>query len=243
VSDRTDSFEGQWALVTGAGGGIGSAIAEALAARGARVGLVGRRRGPLTAVARRIGSGFAEVVQVDVTDDAAAKTALTAFLRRAGRLDVLVHSAGIHAAAPLDRARVSDFDRIWATNVRAPFLVTQRLVPALRSSRGQIVFVSSSAALSASPGTGQYSAAQHALHGLADAFRSELNPDGIRVLTVYPGRTATAMQARIHRDEGRRYLPERLLQPSDIARTVLEALALPRSAEVTDVRIRSMLKP
>lgn len=243
MSFQTDSLAGQWALVTGAGGGIGSAIAEALAAKGACVGLLGRRRGPLEAVADRIGRGATEVVLADLTVDAATKAALRAFLRRTGRLDVLVHSAGAYVAAPLEQARVANFDRLWTTNVRAPFLVTQHLVPALRATGGQIVFVSSSAALRASPGIGQYSATHHALRGLADAFRSELNTDGVRVLTVYPGRTATGLQARIHRDEGREYAPERLLQPSAIAHTVVEALTLPRSAELTDVQIRSMLKP
>jgi NADP-dependent 3-hydroxy acid dehydrogenase YdfG len=77
---------------------------------------------------------------------------------------------------------------------------------------------------------------------LATGMRA-LKADGIRVLTVYPGRTATRMQARIFRDEGRSYVPETLLQPADIARTVVSALALPRSAEVTEVRARSLAKP
>jgi NADP-dependent 3-hydroxy acid dehydrogenase YdfG len=243
VRRPSQAFVGQWALVTGAGGGIGSAIAEALAEGGASVGLLGRNLAPLERTAHRIGAG-AFVLAADLTVDAETDAALVRFLRRSsGRLDLLVHSGGIHSSAPLERARTRDFDRLWATNVRAPFLVTRRLTSALRAAGGQIVFVNSSAGLEARPGAGLYSAAEHALRALADTFRAELNPDGIRVLTVYPGRTATKMQRRIFRDEGRPYVPAKLLQPADIAQTVIAALALPRSAEVTDVHIRSMVKP
>jgi NADP-dependent 3-hydroxy acid dehydrogenase YdfG len=78
---------------------------------------------------------------------------------------------------------------------------------------------------------------------LADRLRDEVNPGGIRVLSVYPGRTATPMQAAIYRQEGRPYLPEHLLQPEDVAAVVLHALAMPPGAEVTDISIRPMHKP
>ena len=244
MSTPTEPFAGQWALVTGAGGGIGSAIAEALAARGACVGLLGRRTAPLETRARG-GSAATRprCVAVDLTQVGELGPAIRGFLRRAGRLDTLVVSSGIHLAGPLEAARLADFERLWATNVRAPFLVTQQLAPALRDSAGQIVFVNSSVGLDTRAGVGAYAASQHALRALADTFRLELNADGVRVLSVYPGRTATKMQERIFRDEGRLYTPERLLQASEIATIVVEALALPRSAEVTDLRIRSMVKP
>ena len=105
------------------------------------------------------------------------------------------------------------------------------------------MFVNSSAAIGARPGIGQYSATQHARSALADTLRAEVNADGIRVLSVYPGRTATRMQERIFRAEQRRYEPERLLQPGDIAEVVVGSLALPRSAEVTALHIRPMEKP
>jgi NAD(P)-dependent dehydrogenase (short-subunit alcohol dehydrogenase family) len=243
VSNPAGPFDGQWALVTGGGGGIGAALGEALAEGGARVGLVGRRHAPLARVARRIGPERSAVVVVDLTDERALAAALRAFLRRTGRLDLLVCSSGIHRAAPLERARSADFDRMYKTNVRGPFLVAQRLAPALRASAGQIVFINSSVGLNTRAGVGQYAATQHALRALADTFRAELNEAGVRVLSVYPGRTATPMQKRIYVAEGRPYTPERLLQPTDIARTVVAALALPRTAEVTDVSIGSLSKP
>jgi NADP-dependent 3-hydroxy acid dehydrogenase YdfG len=77
---------------------------------------------------------------------------------------------------------------------------------------------------------------------LADALRDEVNPAGVRVLSVYPGRTATDQQASIYELEGRAYVPETLLQPEDVAATVVGALTLPRTAELTDLRVRPMRK-
>ena len=103
--------------------------------------------------------------------------------------------------------------------------------------------MNSSTGLEPRPGVGLFSASQHALRAIADVLRDEVNADGIRVLNVYPGRTATRRQERIFREEGRDYEPERLLQPQDIASVVIEALAAPRTAEVTEIRIRPLLKP
>jgi len=88
-----------------------------------------------------------------------------------------------------------------------------------------------------------YTAAKYALKAIADSLREEVNGDGIRVLSIYPGRTATPMQADIHRLEGETYQPDRLMQAEDVAQTVIDALSVPRSAEVTDVIIRPMQKP
>jgi NADP-dependent 3-hydroxy acid dehydrogenase YdfG len=109
--------------------------------------------------------------------------------------------------------------------------------------RGQVVFVNSSAALSAKrPDVGQYSAMKHALKAIADSLREEVNPKGIRVLTVYLGRTATPMQAAIYQREGGEYHPEALLQPEDVASVVVQTLLLPSTAEVTDISMRPMQK-
>jgi short-subunit dehydrogenase len=97
--------------------------------------------------------------------------------------------------------------------------------------------------LAAAAGVSQYSATKHALKALADSLREELNGVGVRVLSVYLGRTATPMQAQLSMEEGLEYHPERLIQPSQVAASVVGALALGREAEVTDIRIRPMLKP
>jgi NADP-dependent 3-hydroxy acid dehydrogenase YdfG len=113
----------------------------------------------------------------------------------------------------------------------------------LKASRGQIVFINSSAVLTPKPNAGQYAATKHALKAVADSLRAEVNDDGLRVLSVYPGRTASPMQVLVHQFEGRECYPERLLQPEDVATAVINALSLPRTAEVTDLHIRPLLKP
>ncbi len=90
---------------------------------------------------------------------------------------------------------------------------------------------------------GQYAATKHALRAMTDSLRDEVNPDGVRVLSVFLGRTASPMQAAIHQVEGRAYDPDRLVQPQDVAAMVISALSLPRTAEVTDISIRPMQKP
>jgi len=104
------------------------------------------------------------------------------------------------------------------------------------------VFINSTVGLTTRPTVGQFSATQHALKALADTLREEVNTKGIRVLSVYLGRTATARQAAIFESEGRVYSPERLMQPVDVAMVVINALALNRTAEVTDIKIRPFIK-
>ncbi|MEJ2684988.1 MAG: SDR family NAD(P)-dependent oxidoreductase [Candidatus Sulfobium sp.] len=107
---------------------------------------------------------------------------------------------------------------------------------------GQIVFINSSAGLKARAGVSQYAATKHALRAVADSLREEVNAHGIRVLSIYPGRTSTPMQEIVHRMEGRIYDPDHFMRPEDIASVVINSLHLPGSAEVTDVSIRPMNK-
>ena len=156
---------------------------------------------------------------------------------------MLVHSAGIIQQGTLEHTRIEHLDEQYAINVRAPYLLTQRLLPLLVKARGQIVFINSSAGLSANrPEIGQYAATKHALRAIADSVRAEVNPLGVRVLSVYLGRTATAMQEALFKQEARTYDPQKLLQPEDVANLVLAALALSPTAEVTDISIRPMAK-
>jgi len=112
----------------------------------------------------------------------------------------------------------------------------------LRAHQGSVVFINSSAGINTRANISQYSATKHALKAVADSFRAEVNPDGIRVLTVYPGRTASPQQAAIHKAEGKTYSPQLLMQPADVARIIVDALKVNRTAEVTDISIRPMRK-
>jgi NADP-dependent 3-hydroxy acid dehydrogenase YdfG len=229
-------------VVTGASSGIGRAITIVFAAAGATVYAVARRREELEATAQLAQPGAVVPFDADLTrEDALLELARTVNARDGG-MDVLVHSAGTWSYGTFDTASVAELDRQYAINVRAPYMITQALLPALRASAGQVVFINSTAGLTARAGVAQYAATKHALKAMADALREEVNSEGIRVLTVYPGRTASPLQARIFGVEGRPYVPERLMQPEDVASAVLHAVTLPRTAEITDLTVRQMLK-
>jgi NADP-dependent 3-hydroxy acid dehydrogenase YdfG len=155
---------------------------------------------------------------------------------------VLVLNAGVIHLGRTEDAALDDFSEQLTSNVLAPYAVTQTCLPLLFASRGQIVFVNSSAGKSASPGVGQFSATQHAMRAVADTLRGEINDRGVRVTVIHPGRTATPRQASIHAHEGRDYKPELLMQPGDVAAAVLSVLTLPATAEITELAIRPMLK-
>jgi NAD(P)-dependent dehydrogenase (short-subunit alcohol dehydrogenase family) len=243
VLHNTDQLGGQVALVTGASSGIGRAIALGLARHQVQLCLVGRNPATLaeTAAAARRLSKVTEF-PVDLTSGKHLKPLLQFVEKAFGRLDILIHSAAVICNAPMERARIDDLDLQYATNVRAPYMVTQQLLPLL-TGHGQIVFINSSAGLAAKrPEVGQYAATKHALKAVADCLREEVNPKGIRVLTLYLGRTATPMQEALYRQEGRSYDPGSLLQPEDVASVVIQVLMLPPTAEVTDITMRPMQK-
>jgi NADP-dependent 3-hydroxy acid dehydrogenase YdfG len=238
-------FPDQIAVVTGASSGVGRAIALALAAEGATLCLVGRHEKTLAAVAEKAQAAAPRVLcyQADLTLDRDIQELAAQLQSHFGHLDVLIHSAGVIALGSLEAGPVEDLDWQYGINVRAPYTLTQALLPLLRTRRGQIVFLNSSVGLNARANVGQYAATKHALKAIADSLRAEVNPAGVRVLSVFLGRTATPMQATVHQMEGRAYHPEHLIQPEDVALVVVNALSLPRTAEVTDIHIRPMVKP
>jgi NADP-dependent 3-hydroxy acid dehydrogenase YdfG len=238
------AFTDQIAVITGASSGIGKAIAQSLAAQGATLCLVGRRLEALEAVAKGVPATVprVECYQADLTREREIRE-LTAHLHRDfDRVDLLIHSAGVISQGHLETAPLEDFDVQYRTNVRGPYALTQALLPWLRSRQGQIVFINSSVGLHARANVGQYAATKHALKAIADSLREEVNVAGVRVLSVFLGRTATPMQAAIYDMEGRTYRPHLLLQPEDVAAVVINALSLPRTAEVTEISIRPLIK-
>ncbi len=232
------------AVVAGATSDIGRAVCLGLAAAGAELCLLGRDTNTLEDLAMSA-RGLTDRVlacPVDLTDGASVTAVAARLTRELARVDILVLSAGAFEMAPHESALITDLDRQYQTNVRGPYRLTQALLAPLRASRGQIVFINSTVGLEARAGVGQYASTQHALRAIADALRAEVNADGVRVLTLYLGRTATARQARIFRREGRPYAPELLIQPDDVAEMILTTLRLPRTAEVTEIRMRPLVK-
>jgi len=233
------------AIVTGASSGIGRAVALALAREGGDLALLGRRIDVVQRLAEECTGlgGKARCYEIDLLSETQFPGIAAEITRNQKRVDILVHSAGMFAASPVAKASLADFDLMFRCNVRAPFALTQLFLPALRENQGQIVFINSTAGLISTAGVSQYAATKHALKAIADSLREEVNEQGIRVVSIFPGRTATPMQARVHELEGKDYRPDELIQPDQVAQAVLDALLMGPEAEVTEIRLRPMQKP
>lgn len=236
---------GRIAVVTGASSGIGRAVALRLVAEGATVTAVGRNDVALEdlSVSAMAGGGSGRIIpaQVDLTDCSARK-ALVASLSAGPRVNLLIHSAGTYNRGQHVDAPIRDLDALYESNVRAPYALTQELLPALRAGGGDIVVLNSTQGLQAAGGVGQYAATQHAMRAVMDSLRQEVNADGIRVCSIHLGRTATPRQEAIYADEGRPYSPELLVQPEDVAEVLVSVVALPSNAEITEIRLRPAKK-
>jgi NADP-dependent 3-hydroxy acid dehydrogenase YdfG len=240
------SLANQIAVVTGASSGIGRAIALALAAEGAALFLVARRENALSAVAQTIRAADEQARVWSCPTDLSQETDIqrlgTAIERETGCLDILVHCGGAYSSGRISEATTTSFDSLYQTNVRGPFLLTKIALPLFPRGSGQIVFINSSAGLSARAGHGQFAASQHALRAVTDALREEINSHGTRVLSMHLGRTATPRMERLYDQGAKPYRPELLMQPEDVAATVRAALLLPRTAEITEIHMRPLLK-
>jgi short-subunit dehydrogenase len=227
-------------LITGASSGIGRAIAMTLAAPGRTLHLLGRDPQRLDQSARAVQERGAQthIHSIDLSHPQDSDTRLRALGGQLRSLDVLVHSAGGVSLGPLATAPVDDLDWMLRLNVRAPYVLTQAMLPALTRAQGQVVFINSGAGLRAKAEWGQYAATKFALKALADSLREEVSSDGIRVMSAFPGRTASPMQARVRQLEGKTYRAEDYMQPEDLAQMVQRALQVDRRASVHEINIR-----
>jgi NADP-dependent 3-hydroxy acid dehydrogenase YdfG len=151
---------------------------------------------------------------------------------------VLVHSAGIGPLGTVEDSPAEQWRRTFEVNVVAVAELTRLLLPALRAACGQVVCINSGAGLTAHPGWGSYAASKFALRAFADALRAEEAAHGVRVTSVYPGRTDTRMQRAVVAHEGGEYDGSRFLRPESVARAVLLAVTAPPDADVTELSIR-----
>lgn len=241
-------LEGRHALVTGAGRGIGAAIAQRLAVDGARVTLLGRSRASLDTVARTLGHRLGDIVVCDVTDSAAVTSAIAAI----PPVDVLVNNAGQAESAPLTRTSDELWARMLAVNLTGPFHVSRAVLPGMiHTGWGRIVTVTSTASLRGYPYVSAYVAAKHGALGLTRALALEVATRGITVNAVCPGFTDTDMLqesvativARTGRSEGEARAtlaalnPQgRFIAPADVANAVAW-LCAPAAAALTGVAL------
>ena len=186
-------LQNRTAIVTGGGSGMGEAIAETFAREGAKVAVVDVDGEAAKKVATRIGKS-AIAIRCDVTRRADIDAAVAETLKAFGTLDVLVNNAGVaHANKPLLDIDETEFDRVFAVNVKGVFLFSQAAVAAMRDKGGVIVNIGSTAGLRPRPGLSAYNATKGAVHNLTKTLAVELAPDRIRVVAIAPVATDTPL--------------------------------------------------
>jgi len=222
-------------FLTGAGSGIGAALATRLHARGDDLILLARSHARATELRERFPGAQTVVADLAAPGDlsrALAKQQLPA------RLDSVLHVAGVVDLGTVGELTVEKWTSQLDVNLIAPAELTRLLLPALRAAKGQVLFVNSGAGLRAAPEWAAYAASKHGLKALAESLRAEEADHGVRVSTVYPGRTATAMQERVHEQEGRTYEPADFIDPASVVTSILTVIDLPRDAQIPDLTIR-----
>ncbi|MFI1381730.1 SDR family oxidoreductase [Embleya sp. NPDC020886] len=218
-------------VITGAGSGIGAEIARLLREGGHDlVAIVRSQRRAAELAGPGVRTVVADLERPETIADALAPLAEETF---AG----LVHSAGIAELGTVAETAADVWSRTLTVNVVAVAEVTRVLLPALRRGRAGVVLLNSGAGLRTNAGWAAYSASKHALKALADGLREE--EPALRVTSVYPGRTATAMQRAVREQEGGVFERERYSDPVTVAGVVLSTLMLPVDSRVDDVTVRS----
>ena len=218
------------ALVTGASGGIGGAIVRDLT-RTHRVVAVGRDAEALATLATETG---AETRIVELTDP----TAIDELAAEFDRLEVLVHAAAIADVRSVEEATPDDWERQLSINVISPALLTRATLPLIRRAQGTVVFIGSGSGTRPSAGSAIYTASKFALRAIADVLRLDEEQNRVRVVTVAPGPTDTAMQRTMVADAGGTYIPERYIRPESVAREVRHVVDAPADVQITDVAVR-----
>jgi clavulanate-9-aldehyde reducatase len=235
---------GRVAAITGASSGIGEATAAALSRAGATVALAARRRDRLEALAERL-EGPASVHEVDLSDEAAARSFVEAAYAEHGALHILINNAGVMLLGPVSGADLSEWHRMVDVNLWALLVCTHTALPLIeRSGGGDIVNLSSVAGRRADAGAAVYNMTKFGVHGFSEALRQEALHAGIRVTIVAPGFVDTELQGHNRSPIVQRSMARQRedigepLSAEDIADAMLHALTLPAHVCVNEVVVR-----
>jgi 3-oxoacyl-[acyl-carrier protein] reductase len=236
-----ESLEGQVAVVTGGGRGIGEAIATRLARMGAQVVVCGRSLRPLEQTAKSIEAarGKAQASKCDLTDLNSVESLAAEVKQKFGRLDILVNNAGIGAfAQPLHRMDPKEWDQVLNTNLRGVFYSIRAFAPMMIEARsGHIVNISSLAGKNALPNGAAYAASKWGLNGLTYSVAEELRGNNIRVSVVCPGSVDTDLSPHEGKDKNK------MLQPDDVAHAVAAIVTQAPQSFMSEILLRPTQKP
>jgi 3-oxoacyl-[acyl-carrier protein] reductase len=234
-------LRGQIAVVTGAGRGIGAAIAKKLATMGATVVLCGRSRQPLESTAKEISreAGGCEVVPCDVMDLSAVENLTKHVDSTYGRIDILVNNAGIGGfGGPLHDMPPASWEQVLNTNLRGVYYCIHSFAPAMiRARNGHIINISSLAGKNALPNGAAYAASKWGLNGLTYSVAEELRAYNIRVAVVCPGSVDTELSPHAGKDA------RKMLKAEDVAHVVAMLVTQAPESFASEVLLRPTLKP
>ena len=229
-------LQGKTTLITGASGGIGSAIAKQFAREGLNLVLCGRSTEKLAAIRTTCENLGAQVLTIsgDVTADSFPAEAMAAVQDRFGGLDILVNNAGMALSCPLEETSHAQFDRIMALNVRTPYIMCQAALPLLRQSdHAAIVNIASVVGHKGYPLQSAYAASKHALIGMTKSLANEVYDQGIRVHVIAPGAVYTDM-VRISRPD---LSPEGMILAEDVAEAVWFLVSDRTNAVIDEIQL------
>ncbi|MBN1765411.1 MAG: SDR family oxidoreductase [Sedimentisphaerales bacterium] len=232
-----NKLQGKVALVTGAGRGIGRAIAHVLGAAGGTVILTARNESDLMQTADNVqdAGGCAELIPADLADESSIMHLVEAIKEKFQTLDILVNNAGMVFSGLLENASTDDWDRCLAVNARAPFILCREVIPLLRKAgQGYIINISSVVGVKGYPLQSIYTASKHALRGMSISLAEELRKDNIRVHVICPGGVDTELVSRVRPDIKK----DELIQPEEIAELVLYLVTHKGNAVIDDLHIR-----
>ncbi len=239
--DAVQPLAGQVAIITGAGRGIGAAIARGLAALGATAVVCGRTRASLELTAQAIiqAGGKAEALQCDVTSLTSVESASKQVEASYGRLDILVNNAGAGGfGGPLEKLDPAAWEQILNTNLRGVYYMLRAFAPMMiRARSGHVINISSLAGKNALPNGAAYAASKWGLNGLSYSVAEELRKYNIRVAVICPGSTETDLSPHEGKDHSR------MLQPDDIAHVVAMLVTQAPQSFVSEVLVRPTQKP
>ncbi len=239
-------LEGKVALVTGASSGIGEGIALGLAGAGAAVALCARRADRLDALVKRIEAdgGKALALAGDVVNAEFAASAVARTIGHFGQLDILVNSAGIIQASIVENANLDEYRRVMDVNLMATLYTCRAAIGHMKArGTGDIINVTSQAGRKVAPIFNSYSASKHAANAMTEGLRREVGEHGIRVSILMPGATQSEVAENMSDPKAKEFMrhhvsKEGVVQPSDIADTVLLMVSLPRRAHISEITVR-----
>jgi 3-oxoacyl-[acyl-carrier protein] reductase len=234
-----ESLKGKNALVTGAGKGIGRAIAIALAQDGVNVGLLARSENDLEKVAEELKAYGVKtsIATADVADINAVNSAIEKIKSELGFIDTLINNAGIGKFAKFLELEPADWENVVKTNLFGIYYVTRALLPdMIEKQTGDIVNISSTAGQRGAPLTSAYSASKFGVIGLSESLMQEVRKHNIRVTTLTPSTVATDMAINLKLTDGN---PDKVMQPEDFAELVISQLKLNRRVFVKEAGLWS----